>query len=101
MKCKALNQAGINLVYTEQDKKPVVVATRDNDGTYSYHDASPTGRAKSTLRKKTNPKCTCSAKTISGFSCPKINSIKEGGPKKEHGSVWRVTPICFNIQKIK
>jgi hypothetical protein len=100
MKCKALNQAGINLVKVEQDKKPVTVATLGSKGLYSFGDATPMGKRKSILDKRTKPKCTCSAQTISGFKCPKVETRKEGGPKKEHGSIWRVTPICFTIQKL-
>jgi hypothetical protein len=101
MKCTALTNSGINLVKIEQDKKPIVVAVRATNGTYSFKDATPTGNKKSHLYKKTNPKCTCSGQGKSGFTCPKIGSVKEGGPKKEHGSVWRVTPICSTVQKIK
>ena len=101
MKCKALNQSGVNLVRIEQDKKPVIVATRKSDGTYSFGDATPMGKRKSILDKKNKPKCTCSAKTMTGnFVCPKIGSRKEGGAKECQGSLWRVTPICFSIQKL-
>lgn len=100
MKCKALSQAGINLVKVEQDKKPIVVATRGSDGLYSFSDTTPMGKRKSILDKKNKPKCTCSAKTMNDFKCPKINTIKEGGQKQECGSVWRVTPICFTTQKL-
>lgn len=101
MKCTALNQSGVNLVKVEQDRKPIVVATLGSDNIYSFSDTTPHGRKKNIIDKKTNPKCTCSAQGKTGFTCPKVGSIKEGGPKKEHGSVWRVTPICFNVQKIK
>ncbi len=40
MKCEALNQSGINLVKIEQDKKPIVVATRESDGTL-YTERNP------------------------------------------------------------
>jgi hypothetical protein len=100
MKCKALNQAGINLVKIEQDRKPIVVATLGSNGLYSFKDTTPMGRRRNTLDKRTKPKCTCSAQGMSGFQCPKIGTRKEGGPKKEHGSIWRVTPICFAIQKL-
>lgn len=100
MKCKALNQSDINLVKMEQDRKSITVATRETDGTYSYKDVSPMGKRKSILDKRTKPKCTCSAQSKTGFSCPKIGTNKEGGLKQEQGSIWRVTPICFNIQKL-
>ena len=100
MLCKALNQSGINLVKVEQDKKPVVVAKRGTDGVYSFSDTTPMGKRKNILDKRTKPKCSCSAQTMSGFKCPKIETRKEGGPKKEHGSIWRVTPVCFTIQKL-
>jgi hypothetical protein len=100
MKCKALNQSGINLVKMEQDKKPIVVATRGSDGLYSFSDTTPMGKRKNILDKRTKPKCTCSAQTTRDFVCPKIGTIKEGGPKQENGSIWRVTPICFTIQKL-
>jgi hypothetical protein len=100
MKCTALNQSGINLVKVEQDKKPIVVAVLGSKNQYSFTDTSPQGGKKSVVDKKTNPKCTCSARGKTGFTCPKVGSTKEGGPKKEHGSVWRVTPVCFNIQKL-
>jgi hypothetical protein len=100
MKCKALNQADINLVKVEQDRKAVTVAVRESDGTYSYKDVAPLGRRKNIIDKYTKPKCTCSAQTISGFQCPKVGSSKEGGLRMEHGSVWRVTPVCFTVQKL-
>jgi len=100
MKCKALNLSGINLVKVEQDKKPVVVATRGSNGLYSFGDTTPMEKRTSILDKRTKPKCSCSAQTMSGFKCPKIETRKEGGPKKEHGSIWRVTPICSTIQKL-
>lgn len=100
MKCKALNESGVNLTKVEQDRKPVVVAVHNSDGTYSFKDDSPTGRRKNVLDKKTNPKCTCSARNMNNFKCPKIETRKEGGLKEEHGSIWRVTPICFTIQKL-
>lgn len=100
MKCKALNQAGINLVKVEQDKKPVVVATLGSDGIYSFSDTSPSGKQKNIVDKLTKPKCVCSAKSRTGFQCPKIGTRKEGGNKKECGSIWRVTPICFAVQKL-
>jgi hypothetical protein len=100
MKCKALNQSGINLVKTEQDKKPVRVATKNVDGTYSFGEATPMGKRKSILDKKNKPKCTCSAQTMTGFVCPKIGTRKEGGAKECQGSMWRVTPICFTLQKL-
>jgi hypothetical protein len=100
MKCKALNTSGVNLVKVEQDRKPIVIASKKSDGTYSFSDSSPFGRKKNVLDKKTKPKCTCGAQSKAGFMCPKIGTIKEGGIRKEHGSVWRVTPICFNIQKL-
>jgi len=100
MKCKALSDSGINLVKVEQDKKPIVAATRNSDGTYSFGDTTPMGKRKNILDKRTKPKCTCSARTMTGFQCPKIGTRKEGGLKKENGSIWRVTPICFTIQKL-
>jgi len=100
MKCTALNQSGINLVKVEQDKKPIVVATFGSNGLYSFKDTTPTGKPKNIVDKLTKPKCTCSAQSKSGFRCPKIGSRKEGGNKKENGSIWRVTPICFTIQKL-
>lgn len=100
MKCKALNQSGINLVKVEQAKKPIVIATRGSDGTYSYKDVNPSGKKTNIVDKITKPKCTCRAKTMTGFQCPKIGTRKEGGLKKECGSLWRVTPICFNINKL-
>jgi len=100
MKCKALNLSGINLVKVEQDKKPIVVATRGSDGVYSFSDTSPLGKRKNIVDKQTKPKCTCSARSMSGFQCPKIGSRKEGGNKKECGSIWRVTPICFATQNL-
>lgn len=100
MKCKALNQTDVNLVKVEQDKKAITVAIRESDGTYSYTDVTPFGKRKNIVDKQTKPKCTCSAQSISGFQCPKVGSAKEGGLRMEHGSVWRVTPICFNIQKL-
>ena len=101
MKCKALKQAGINLVTIEQDKKPIVIAVRESDGSYSFKNAAPPGNKKSIITKATKPKCTCSAQTMRDFNCPKIGTIKEGkGMKHEHGSIWRVTPICSTIQKL-
>jgi len=100
MKCKALNQADINLVKIEQDKKSTTIAIRDSHGLYSFKDVTPTGKRKNILDKINKPKCTCSAQTMTGFICPKIETKKEGGLKKEHGSIWRVTPICFTIQKL-
>jgi hypothetical protein len=100
MKCKALKQAGINLITIEQDKKPIVIAVKDSDGGYSFKNANPSGNKKSIIHKSTKPKCTCSAQTMKNFQCPKIGTIKEGGPKKEQGSIWRVTPICSTIQKL-
>jgi len=100
MKCKVLNQAGVNLVKVEQDKKPIVVATRDSDGTYSFSDSYPSGKKTNIVDKLTKPKCTCGAQSRPGFECPKIGTRKEGGLKKENGSIWRVTPICFTIQKL-
>jgi hypothetical protein len=100
MKCKALNQAGVNLVKVEQDKKPIVVAVLGSNGLYSFSDSSPTGKKTNVIDKLTKPKCTCGAQSKTGFICPKIGTRKEGGLKKENGSIWRVTPICFAIQKL-
>jgi len=100
MKCKALNQTGINLVKIEQDKKPIVVATRGSNGLYAFGDTTPSGKRKNIVDKLTKPKCTCGAYGKSDFTCPKIGTRKEGGNKKENGSIWRVTPICFTIQKL-
>lgn len=100
MKCKALSNSGINLVKVEQNKKPVTIAEQTSDGTFSFSDVNPTGKKTNVVDKKTNPKCVCSAQSKSGFVCPKIGTRKEGGLRKEHGSVWRVTPICSTIQKL-
>jgi hypothetical protein len=100
MKCKALNQSGINLVQIEQDKKPIVIAVHKSDGTYSFSDSAAPGKKTNTIWKRTNPKCTCAAQSMKNFECPKIGTIKEGGLRKEHGSIWRVTPVCFTTQKL-
>jgi len=100
MKCKCLESSGINLVKVEQSRLPVTIAERTSDGTYSYSNVNPSGKKHNIVDKKTNPKCACSAEGKSGFVCPKIGSVKEGGLRKEHGSVWRVTPICSTIQKL-
>lgn len=100
MKCKALNESGINLVKVEQDKKAVTIAKLTSDSLYSFSDVNPSGKKKNIVDKRTNPKCTCKAQSMSGFVCPKIGSNKEGGLRKEHGSIWRVTPICSTIQKL-
>jgi hypothetical protein len=100
MKCKYLTNSGSNLVKVEQTKKPVTIAERASDGVYSFSDVTAPGKSKNVIDKKTNPKCVCSAQNKSGFMCPKIGSRKEGGLRKEHGSVWRVTPICSTIQKL-
>lgn len=100
MKCKALRNSGANLVKVDQNKKPVTVAEKATDGIYSFTDVTASGKKTNVVDKKTNPKCTCAAQTMSGFICPKIGSKKEGGMKKEHGSVWRVTPVCSTVQKL-
>jgi hypothetical protein len=100
MKCKALNQSGINLVKVEQEKKPIVVAVKRSDNMYDFKDTSPSGKKTNIVDKLTKPTCSCRAKNMSGFQCPKIGTRKEGGLKKECGSLWRVTPICFHIQTL-
>lgn len=101
MKCKALNESGVNLIKVEQNKLPVTIAERASDGTYKFAQIDPIGKKTVTVDKKTNPKCTCKATSMSGFTCPKIGTRKEGGLRSEHGSVWRITPICSTIQKLK
>ena len=100
MKCKALNESGVNLSKVEQNKLPVTIAERTSDGLYKFTSVSASGKKTNIIDKKTNPKCTCSAQSMSGFICPKIGTRKEGGLRKEHGSVWRVTPVCSTIQKL-
>ena len=101
MKCKALESSDINLVKVEQKKQPITIAERASDGLYKFSQVNPTGKSTNVINKKTNPKCTCGAHGMSGFKCPKIGSQKEGGMRKEHGSVFRVTPVCWTIQKLK
>lgn len=98
-KCENLQQTDANLVQIVQDRKKGMSYTGGLTGIKEFIFGDGTSSKPVHINKKAKGKCSCNRKIV----CPKINACKHKSfydDDESLGSAYRVTPVCFVIQKL-